>query len=144
MIIKYDINVSSADDIFLFLLECDDSFIPKLSSRVNIQEYSIKIFTNSIRFEAWIDDVMAGLIAMYVNKSFGYITNVSVSQKHMNYGIASDLMTKCIEYSKSVSIKKITLEVSENNFSAIKLYEKFSFKVYQKNDDSMFMHLIFE
>lgn len=140
--ITYGMNVSLVNDICGFLMECDGGFVPKLSARVDIHEYASKIFTNAIRFEALLDGAIVGLIAMYVNGSFGYITTVSVRQNHTHCGVASSLMANCIEHSKINGILKINLEVNERSFAAIKLYRKFGFEAYRKDNESMFMQLI--
>ena len=50
--IEYKINQSSNLDILQHLNNCDDNFIPKLSSKVNLKDYSNKIFENAVRIEA--------------------------------------------------------------------------------------------
>ncbi len=49
---------------------------------------------------------------MYVseeNTSFGFMTNVSLSNENTNRGIASNLLKKCIEYSNEISLNCICL-----------------------------------
>lgn len=57
------------------------------------------------------------------------IINIVVDIKYRHQGIASLLMDYMITGVKS-SIKSFTLEVSVNNEYAIKLYEKYGFKVF--------------
>ena len=143
MSIEYKIASSSKEQIQSLLTNCDKYFVPKLSKKVNIEEYAKKIFDNAINFEAWNSDHLIGLIAMYVNTqdSLGYITNVSVNSEFANNGIASTLLTNCIEYAKEKNIDKINLEVNENNTNALKLYNKFKFEIYEEKESSKFMQL---
>lgn len=144
MNIEYKISTASQDQICNLLLSCDEYFIPRLSDKINIKNYSNKIFSNSINFEAWDNERLIGLIAMYVNnnqENFGYITNVSVQVEYANKGIASNLLINCIKYAREKFLDKINLEVNENNMLALKLYNKFEFKIYEKKKSSKLMSL---
>lgn len=79
------------------------------------------------------------LVAKYDNEIIGFagiksifdeadVMNIVVKKKYRKLGIGSFLFKKIIDYAKSNGIKKLTLEVNENNVSAIHLYEKFGFK----------------
>lgn len=132
--IEYKIKTAVENDIFAHLQECTDNFSPPLNKRVNIKEYSQKIFDKSMTFEAWKNQILVGLIAAYLNESSGrsvYITNVSVMKDFMGLGIASTLLSECIEYARKKNRKEIKLEVGKENIQAISLYRKFGFM----NDD---------
>lgn len=59
-----------------------------------------------------------------------HITNIVVNKTFRNQKIGSLLLSKLIELAKlEPNISSITLEVNSNNTPAIKLYEKFGFKV---------------
>ena len=55
------------------------------------------------------------------------IMNIVVKKDFRHNGIGSVLLENLINYSKDLNLKTITLEVNENNLSAIRLYDKFSF-----------------
>ena len=55
------------------------------------------------------------------------ITNIVTQKKYRNQGIGSALLEYIINYSKNNNMISITLEVNENNSSAISLYKKFNF-----------------
>lgn len=146
MSIEYKTNTASQIQIQNILQNCDKFFIPKLSEKVNINEYAKKIFDHAIRFEAWDVDTLIAIIAMYINKedenkTFGYITNVCVVNGYNNKGIASNLLTNCIEYATQDNLFFIELEVDKNNSSAINLYSKFKFLVKREENFSKFMSL---
>ena len=53
---------------------------------------------------------------------------VSVIKEYWNRGVASDLLTKIIEFAKENAIEIIDLQVRADNRAAIHLYEKFGFE----------------
>ena len=50
MTTEYEIGAASQNEIHIHLLDCDRYFIPKLSDKVDIYEYSEKIFNAAINF----------------------------------------------------------------------------------------------
>ena len=74
------------------------------------------------------------------------IMNIVVKKAFRHNGIGSILLENLISYSKNLNLKNITLEVNENNLSAIKLYDKFDFdhigirkKYYNGESDAIIM-----
>ncbi len=123
---------------------CDENFINQLRQRVNLPDYAKKIFKNAVTFEAWDKKNLVALIAAYFNdiaNHYGYITDVSVVKRYEGKGIASELIKSCIEYARKNNFVEIRLEVSDDNFDAIKLYNKFNFLVYENKDNQLLMKL---
>lgn len=54
---------------------------------------------------------------------------VGVLKAYWSYGIGKNLLKESIRWADSNGVKKITLNVLETNEKAIKLYEKFGFKI---------------
>jgi ribosomal protein S18 acetylase RimI-like enzyme len=142
--ILYKIKTASEQEIYSHLVKCNNSFIPPLSEKVRINEYAKKIFEKAVVFEAWANNVLVGCIAAYFNDEInhlGYITNVSVINEYIGFGIATKLLNMCIEYAKQNSISEISLEVNKNSRSAIHLYTKFSFRNINCKENNMIMKL---
>ena len=125
------------------LEECNNSFVPLLSERVDIDEYSAKIADKAVTFEAWEKNKLVGLVAAYINKDLltVFITNVSVLKQYAGKGIAKQLMVRCIEYVCKNSFKNIQLEVSKNNTKAISLYKGLNFIEYGSQGETLLMEL---
>ena len=70
-------------------------------------------------------------------KHYGTI-GISVLKEYWGRGIATALLEKLISWFKEKGIKKINLDVFENNEKAIKLYEKFGFKLEGCIEDGIF------
>jgi len=138
--VKYVLNRASKTEIAEHLRDCDDDFVPPLSSRVEIEEYAEKIQCKATRFEAWVDDNLIGLIAAYFNdkeKQCAFITSVSVFREWTGKGIGSELLQQCLGYAKTSSMKQLSLDVAVNNLPAIRLYKKNGFIV-NASSSSMF------
>jgi ribosomal protein S18 acetylase RimI-like enzyme len=145
MNIDYKINTAKEEEIFTHLSSCNSNFRPPLDEKVDIQDYSNKIFNNSVRFEAWAENTLIGLVATYYNdleNHVGFITNVSVIKRFMGRGIASELMNKCISYAKKNHFREISLEVSKESKEAIYVYEKIGFQKFESKDDFLLMKLV--
>lgn len=126
----YNINTAAEIAIEQHLKKCSTSFIPPLDSYVHITTYASKIYEKSVRFEAYNEDELIGLIAMYENdvSKTGYITNVSVDPDYIGGAHGRSLLQNCIQYSLDKGYRKVMLEVSKDNERAIKFYTKYGFK----------------
>jgi ribosomal-protein-alanine N-acetyltransferase len=126
----YSINRAGVEEIGRHLGRCDARFVPVLSGRVEIAPYAEKIWANAVRFEAWADDELIGLVAAYCNdaqRRASHITSVSVLEEHSGKGIASRLLRNCIDYAKLEGVGQISLEVAAEHRTAVRLYEKCGF-----------------
>lgn len=128
--VEWHVNAADAGLIAAHLRACDDTFVPTLSSRVDIEEYAQKLTARSERFEAWSNGVLVGLLAVYCNDLDGriaYITSVSVMPDSRGHGIASRLIALCVGKVAALGHMAIELEVGTRNEAAARLYEKHGF-----------------
>jgi len=63
----------------------------------------------------------------YVNK--GHLVSIAVSEDYRKRGIAQALLSNSMTAIKKYKIKQYVLEVRVSNYSAIRLYEKFGYKI---------------
>lgn len=83
---------------------------------------------NSYVIVAKVDEnTIIGFAGLKVILDEADIMNIVVKKDFRHNGIGSVLLENLINYSKDLNLKTITLEVNENNLSAIRLYDKFSF-----------------
>ena len=73
------------------------------------------------------ENTIVGFAGLKVILDEADIMNIVVKKDFRHNGIGSVLLENLINYSKDLNLKTITLEVNENNLSAIRLYDKFSF-----------------
>lgn len=130
---KITFNLSSSIQILKHLRDTDHSFVPELSSRVDLEVYTKKIFEKSFRIEAWDGKCLIGLIAVYLNfdKKKAFITNLSVSPSFIGNGSAQLLLNKCTDYLREKKIAILELEVDEYNTRAMNFYFKNGFKIFK-------------
>jgi hypothetical protein len=84
MTVIYRTQTANIQNVSKHLKRCDSTFIPTLSSRLDIDDYAKKIIENAQTFEAWTNDELIGLVATYCNSSdrvTAFITSVSVLPK---------------------------------------------------------------
>lgn len=142
--LTYTINSSTRQDISDHLLNCNEEFIPRLDSQVNIEEYSVKLLKRATRFEAWDNKILVGLVATYYNDESthtGFVTSVSVLRSHSRKGIASRLLEMSSNFGLANSFIKVVLKVSQQNLIGISLYRKLQFKVISQEGSFLLMEL---
>jgi ribosomal protein S18 acetylase RimI-like enzyme len=130
-LVDMKVNVASAPAIAAHLRRCDDDFIPRLSDRVEIDEYSRKITRRATRFEAWAIGSLVGLVAAYFDAvaHTAYITTVSVDPQYRKRGLASRLLVQCVASAQERGCTHVLLEVDRDNGPAIDLYKEVGFTV---------------
>ena len=97
-----------------------------------------------MRFEAWSEGALVGLLAAYCNdreNGIAYITSVSVLEDWTGQGIAARLLRECVEHAKVSGMRQICLEVASANLPAIKLYENSGFIAGEATGGSIGMNL---
>jgi len=142
--LEFFIDKASEEQIAAHFSACDDSFVPPLGGRVNINDYAQKIAQKAARLEAWAADELVGLVAVYCNDSKGcvaFITSVSVLPTWQGRGIASQLVARCIDYARGLDFSRIELEVDDHNRAAVCLYEKHGFSIDRNNGQLTIMYL---
>lgn len=140
--VAYSVNQSSASEITAHLLRADAGFEPTLSSRVDIPAYAQKLHDRAVRFEAWMGEVLVGLVASYCNQPDGskaFVSNVSVWSECQGQGIGGRLMHQCIEHMRCLEVGQIELEVDKRSQPAIALYEKLGFNIQRETGSTLTM-----
>lgn len=92
------------------------------------------------------NDEILGFAGIWKAYDDVHITNIVTRKDIRNQGIGSKLLEELINIAKKTGLETLTLEVNENNHSAIHLYEKFGFKVlgirkkyYNNTDNAIIM-----
>ena len=140
--IRHTTQQTTQSEIYLHLRDVDNSFMPFLSSMMDLENFSFKIYKNAIRFEAWHNQILVGLLSSYFNDTIskeGFINHIAVKCDYKQQGISKKLMTICINYAKERGFLSIKLEVSLENQLARKLYEDFGFEICEQSNSKIQM-----
>ena len=140
--VEYKINTASAEEIMAFLKERDGDFVPVLSSRVNPDEYAVKLKNNAVNFEAWDSGKLLGVVSVYMNNfdtMQAFIPMVCVAPELRGKGVARRLMHDFINAAYAKGFFESKLEVDKNNVYAIALYESLGYKLESQEGNSYFM-----
>lgn len=143
--LNISVKQATAGEIRDHLLRCNNSFVPPLTSRVEVADYSLKLAKKAVTFEAFAGAELVGLVAAYFTKenhNEAFITNVSVIGSYEGTGLATKLMDLCMEYAKVQKFNSIVLEVSVLNKRAIRFYNKLGFKAGQENNGQISMRFL--
>ncbi|HIX05720.1 MAG TPA: GNAT family N-acetyltransferase [Candidatus Fournierella pullicola] len=118
----------------------DDSFKPKLSSRLDVKAYVDKICNYASLIWCMYEGRDIGLCAFYANRPpMAFITSLSVLEEYQGYGLAKRLLEEMVERCTQNGFKKITLEVYKANTRAQQLYLKMGFAFSTKDDEKYVM-----
>lgn len=141
--LKYKVNTAAQGAIAQHLFKCSDSFSPALSSYINIDEYAHKLHDKSVRFEAWHDSLLVGLIAVYEleNQRTAFISNVSIDPDYTGSGYAGHLLGTCTAFLEAKKCRDVTLEVNTSNARAIRFYNRNGFIASGELKDKFIMKL---
>lgn len=143
-LVTYKINQADYESIYDHLIKCNQIFTPPLDQRVEIKSYAEKILANAATFEAWHEEELVGLLAVYCNDTTNkeaFITNVSVMIDFENLGIASHLLSICRKHIDGLHFKAITLTVNKKNEKARYLYKKNGYLESRSENDMIVMRL---
>jgi len=126
---NYRLDSVGAAELLTHLHAADAAFVPPLSSRIDLSGYADKLAAHARRIEAWQDDTLAGVIAMYANDCAqgGFITNVSVLPAYQGQGVAGELLTRTLALAAELGLPRLRLEVYADNTAALALYRRHGF-----------------
>lgn len=123
--VEYTLNKVNLLQISTHLQRCSPTFIPELSTYVDIPIYAEKIFKHAVTFEAWSCNELIGLLACYLNNfqdKEAFITNISVIEEYHRKGVASKLLDMVMKEARKKGFIKIILNVEEDNLNVISFY----------------------
>lgn len=127
----YRVDLSDAAAVLWHLTGCAASFHPPLAARVDLAAYARKLTQNAVRFEAWGNGQLIGLVAVYCNapdRCTAFVSSVSVLPNHTKQGIARHLMQMAIDHVRSLGFTKMSLTVDPGATSGVGLYSGLGFR----------------
>lgn len=129
--------------IYQFLIETDNCFIPKLSERVNIEEYAQKLAQNAENIFVSYEGQDIGACSVYCNSDIAFISSFAVKPEYMRMKIGSHMMGQVVQQTKQLKCKSIRLEVYASNSAARTFYEKCGFVSIAQKDEWITMDYVY-
>ena len=123
----YQPNIVDYHELLSYLEETDDLIVPRLSSRVNLEEYSKKVCKNATMFVAKKGEEWIGLEAVYFNEypNFSYNTLLSVKEEYQNStNVGMELMLMQKRYLKGHRTKGLRFSIRKSNKALLNYHLK--------------------
>lgn len=128
--ISWRSNSASYQDIEKHLIAVDGDFVPPLTTRVHLPDYSRKLATRAHTSEAWVDGELVGLVATYLpgsSSSSAFISSVSTDVRYRGRRIAPTLIVLTATVVVQHGGLPLELEVNETNRAALATYQSLGF-----------------
>lgn len=128
------INLLSEGDyspFFKLLNKVDSDFLPTLSSRVDLEQYALKLLKVANVFGIYQKNQLVGAIAVYMNdldSKVGYCPFIAILPDFRGQGFSQLLIEAAIVELKSKKFNSFSLTVRADS-PASKLYKKVGFKI---------------
>lgn len=124
-----DIN---KDEFVRFVKDTELLFVPRLSTRVSLMEYTEKMYQHATLFVVREMDDAGKLIAcnaVYVNAAplDSFATFLVVKEKYANYGIGAKLIIKAVRYCKELGSFGYSLKIRASNKIMYDFYLRLGF-----------------
>lgn len=116
-------------ELYVFLKEVEKDFITPLSAKVNLVDYTEKVFVLSEILCLKDKNKIVGCIIFYCNnlkEKFAYISLLVIRNEYRGRGYSTLLLKKVILFLKKRDIKMV--QVHTESMIACKLYEKIGFR----------------
>lgn len=122
-----------------FLLSIDEIMIPKLSDRVNVTEYAMKLALRADTLFVSEFSVDVGACSVYCDTQNAYISSIALKKDYMQHGIGKKIMENVKTHAIDKSCSLIRLEVAEDNRNAVSYYRKNGFEMINMREGWLLM-----
>ena len=118
------------EQVVKYLYKIDKIFPDPMSSRVNIEEHMIKLFSRGVVLVALSSGEICGILLGYINDfelRRAYLATLGVSADVRSMGVGTKLLTTFADMATKKNMDYIGLHVHRENPRAIKFYERHGF-----------------
>lgn len=141
--LTYKHETPSLESIREFFYRTDNEFDLPLSQKVNVDEYTLKLYTYADFFVCYDDSRIVGMICCYMNRPpEAYISHVCVDSEYQGKGVFSKLFVLLKDECLNKTINSIALEVGLFNLKAQLAYKKKDFLISGKTNKSYYLRLV--
>lgn len=136
--INFYLSKLSIEEIERFLILNDNNLFEKLSTRVNIHEYSKKLYENALHFTLYKHENLVGFSPCYFNneeKESAYISALIIRKSYQGLGLEEKLLGYIKEFSKHNKFNQILVSFHCRNSQSVEFYKNNSFTKFDQNKD---------
>lgn len=123
-------GVEKYEQVVKYLYKIDRIFPDPMSSRVNIEEHMIKLFSKGVVIVAIKQGEICGILLGYINDyelKRAYLATLGVSAEVQSMGVGTKLLTTFIKMAEEKNMDYIGLHAHRDNLKAINFYHKHAF-----------------
>jgi ribosomal protein S18 acetylase RimI-like enzyme len=143
--ISFFIKKLSIKEIEEYLRLNNNDFFEALSGRVNIRDYSKKLYENAIHFTLYDRDKLVGFSPCYFNnRDIAYISSLTIRDGYRGLGLGSRIVRNIKNYAIKNSLSKIVVSVNCKNRISINFYKKNGFELANENPRMKICELKYE
>ncbi|PKG54900.1 GNAT family N-acetyltransferase [Halomonas sp. MES3-P3E] len=127
---------SNKDRIHKFLKLIDEEFVPPLSERVCLDDYSCKLSKKACNLFVVRGGVDIAHVAFYCNdkeRSIAYISSLGILSAYYGSGAAGYLLEKVCDECRNKKMLLLRLQVYNGNVRSVKFYQKHGFTFFSAN-----------
>jgi ribosomal protein S18 acetylase RimI-like enzyme len=127
---------------------CDDDenmmgILVSFSGRETSSWNDLKAYFRILNFYNFLKCAVKGtLINRSLTASLGkndyYLSNIAVDPQYRGHGIGTYILKNAVKTAEDKGCRRVLLDVTFKNKGAKRLYERFGFKVYSKNNPKLF------
>lgn len=130
------------DRICQFLFDIDEDMIPRLSPRVNIDEYAGKLAERAITLFVTSNSCDIASCSVYCDTQNAFISSIAVKKEYWRHHIGTRLINEVKAYVRKQGCLRIRLEVYRDNIQAIGFYKKNGFQCVQETSQWFVMEFM--
>mgnify|MGYP001081591077 CR=1 FL=1 len=119
------------EELYEYLKEIDHTHIPSISSRVNLEEWTMKLIKNATLFIYRDNGKIVACVADYVNKAPNYTfgTHLSAKSQYSDFLLGPQLVTKSLKYAEAYGSAGKRGKIRASNKALLAFYIKLGFEV---------------
>ena len=123
-------------DIKSLLEDVDMDFVPRLSKKIEFDNYISKISKYAETLAFYDKNQLVCILVMYANRpkeKKSYITLVAVKKEFRRGGLGKEIVKNALVLAKNKKFKAVDIETWSSNDAALKLYNDLGFEFVSKS-----------
>lgn len=130
--------------IYEFLVSVDWNMIPRLSDRVDIGKYAMKLAQRADNLFVVKENQDVASCSIYCDEETAFISSIAVRADFLHQHIGTQMMDAVKGHARARGCKRIRLEVDRSNAAAVRFYLRCGFGRWNEHENWFTMEFILE